>query len=69
MACQHPRARGQLEDFAAHSCSSLEWDFYGGYKANFPGSDDWNYDLGALYYYYPGRKTIPPRTRNLSKAN
>ncbi len=24
-----------LEDFGAYSRSSLEWDFYGGYKANF----------------------------------
>ena len=45
-----------LEDFGAYSRSSLEWDFYGGYKANFPGSDDWNYDIGTLYYYYPGSK-------------
>ncbi len=32
---------------------SLEWDFYGGYKANF-GKSDFTYDLGLLYYYYPG---------------
>jgi len=45
-----------LEDFGAYSRSSLEWDFYGGYKANFPGSDDWSYDVGTLYYYYPGTR-------------
>jgi uncharacterized protein (TIGR02001 family) len=45
-----------LEDFGAYSRSSLEWDFYGGYKANFPGSEDWNYDVGTLYYLYPGKK-------------
>ena len=45
-----------LEDFGAYNRSSLEWDFYGGYKANFPNSEDWNYDVGTLYYYYPGRK-------------
>jgi uncharacterized protein (TIGR02001 family) len=45
-----------LEDFGAYNRSSLEWDFYGGYKANFPGSDDWTYDVGTLYYYYPGSK-------------
>ena len=33
---------------------SLEWDFYGGYKANF-GKSDFTYDLGLLYYYYPGK--------------
>jgi len=32
---------------------SLEWDFYGGYKSNF-GKSDFTYDLGLLYYYYPG---------------
>jgi uncharacterized protein (TIGR02001 family) len=45
-----------LEDFGAYNRSSLEWDFYGGYKANFPGSEDWTYDIGTLYYYYPGKK-------------
>ncbi|HVO87803.1 MAG TPA: TorF family putative porin [Casimicrobiaceae bacterium] len=35
---------------------SMEWDFYGGFKNNFPGSDDWGYDLGTLYYYYPGNR-------------
>lgn len=45
-----------LEDFGAYSRSSLEWDFYGGYKANFPGSEDWGYDVGTLYYYYPGSR-------------
>ena len=45
-----------LEDFGAYTRSSLEWDFYGGYKANFPGSDDWSYDIGTLYYLYPGNR-------------
>jgi uncharacterized protein (TIGR02001 family) len=45
-----------LEDFGLYNRSSLEWDFYGGYKANFPGSEDWNYDVGTLYYYYPGKR-------------
>jgi uncharacterized protein (TIGR02001 family) len=45
-----------LEDFGSYSRSSLEWDFYGGFKANFPGSDDWGYDVGTLYYYYPGSR-------------
>jgi uncharacterized protein (TIGR02001 family) len=45
-----------LEDFGAYNRSSLEWDFYGGYKNTFPGSEDWNYDVGTLYYYYPGKK-------------
>jgi len=35
------------------SGGSLEWDFYGGYKANI-GKSDFTYDVGLLYYYYPG---------------
>jgi uncharacterized protein (TIGR02001 family) len=42
-----------LEDFNAYSRSSLEWDFYGGYKGNF-GKSDFSFDLGTIYYYYPG---------------
>ncbi len=45
-----------LEDFGLYTRSSLEWDFYGGYKNNFPGSEDWNYDIGTIYYYYPGSR-------------
>lgn len=36
---------------------SLEWDFYGGYKGTF-GKSDFTYDVGTLYYWYPG-KTNP----------
>ncbi|HLX29597.1 MAG TPA: TorF family putative porin [Casimicrobiaceae bacterium] len=45
-----------LSDFGLYSHGSLEWDLYGGYKANFPGSNDWSYDAGTLYYYYPGSR-------------
>ncbi|MDB5904885.1 MAG: hypothetical protein JWM26_3763 [Betaproteobacteria bacterium] len=31
---------------------SLEWDFYGGYKGTV---GDFGYDLGTLYYWYPGK--------------
>jgi uncharacterized protein (TIGR02001 family) len=31
---------------------SMEWDWYGGYKAAF---DDFGLDVGGLYYYYPGK--------------
>jgi uncharacterized protein (TIGR02001 family) len=41
-----------LEDFGLYTRSSMEWDFYGGYKGSF--ADDWTYDVGVLYYYYPG---------------
>ena len=53
-----------LEDFGAYNRSSLEWDLYGGYKNAFPGQEDWNYDVGLLYYYYPGHKNA-----NVSSAN
>ena len=50
-----------LEDFGLYSRSSLEWDFYGGFKQSFPsnwfaGAEDWSYDIGTLFYYYPGSK-------------
>jgi uncharacterized protein (TIGR02001 family) len=32
---------------------SGEFDFYGGYKGTL-GKSDFSYDLGALYYWYPG---------------
>lgn len=45
-----------LEDFGQYNRSSLEWDFYGGFKQPFPGQEDWFYDLGVYGYVYPGRK-------------
>ena len=36
-----------------YSSSSLEMDFYGGYKGAF-GKSDFGYDVGILQYYYPG---------------
>lgn len=44
-----------LADFGAYTSSSMEWDFYGGYK-NTVG--DFGYDVGLLQYYYPG--TVAP---------
>lgn len=35
------------------SGGSMEWDFYGGYKGTF-GKSDFGYDVGLLYYWYPG---------------
>ena len=37
----------------ASNAASLEWDIYGGYRSTF--ATDWNYDVGAIQYYYPGR--------------
>jgi uncharacterized protein (TIGR02001 family) len=36
-----------------YNSSSLEMDFYGGYKGTF-GKSDFGYDVGILQYYYPG---------------
>ncbi|MEP7183333.1 MAG: TorF family putative porin [Betaproteobacteria bacterium] len=46
---------------AAPVSASLEWDLYGGYKGSLPA--DFGYDLGALYYYYPGNYPIPGYTK------
>ena len=41
---------------------NMEWDFYGGYKGKF--SDDLGYDVGLLYYYYPGAEyNLPTRDK------
>jgi uncharacterized protein (TIGR02001 family) len=38
-------------DAAMYTGANLEMDFYGGFKGAF---DAFSYDVGALYYYYPG---------------
>ncbi len=38
-----------------YTASSMELDFYGGYKGTF-GKSDFGYDVGAIYYYYPGEQ-------------
>jgi uncharacterized protein (TIGR02001 family) len=43
--------------FTGYTSSSLEWDFYGGYKGAIVG--DLGFDVGLLYYYYPGRFIQP----------
>ena len=43
-----------LQDGGAYrSGGSLELDIYGGFKGNF-GKSDFGYDVGLLYYWYPG---------------
>jgi uncharacterized protein (TIGR02001 family) len=36
---------------------SLEWDFYAGWKPTF---GDFTFDLGTLYYWYPGDAALTP---------
>jgi len=38
--------------------ASLEWDMYGGYRATIAG--DLGFDVGGLYYYYPGAHFADP---------
>ena len=38
-------------DAGFYNGANLEMDFYGGYKGSY---DAFSYDVGALYYYYPG---------------
>jgi uncharacterized protein (TIGR02001 family) len=46
-----------LSDFGLYNHGSLEWDFYGGYKQNFPDPyGDFFYDVGVYGYVYPGKK-------------
>jgi uncharacterized protein (TIGR02001 family) len=44
-----------LQDFDLYTRSSLEWDFYGGFKRNI-GDTDFYFDIGTIYYWYPGTK-------------
>jgi len=41
-----------ISDATPGASASLEWDMYGGYKGSLPA--DFSYDIGGLYYYYPG---------------
>ena len=46
---------------AYSSAGSLEWDFYGGWKPTF---GDFTFDLGTLYYWYPGNANTAADPRN-----
>lgn len=53
-----------VENTAMKTNNSMEWDFYAGYKGAF--ADDFTYDVGALYYYYPG--DVVPGSKNTNSA-
>jgi uncharacterized protein (TIGR02001 family) len=40
--------------------SSIELDFYGGYRGKI--AEAFTYDVGAIYYYYPGKYNIAANT-------
>lgn len=49
--------------------SSLELDLYGGYKGTF--AKDFGYDVGAIFYYYPGEQArgfVSPNTTEIYGA-
>lgn len=50
--------------------TSMEWDLYGGYKGMlFPCSmSDFAYNLGIIYYYYPGGKALNPQNTRYNTA-
>lgn len=53
-----------LTDSNAYSSGgSMEWDFYGGMRGNVVG--DLTYDVGTLYYYYPGSANKPANALNI----
>lgn len=57
-----------LRDGAAYSAGgSLEWDFYGGVKGSF-GKSDFTWDVGTLYYWYPGDANVGANPLNI-RAN
>jgi uncharacterized protein (TIGR02001 family) len=59
-----------ISDFTPGNSASMEWDWYGGYKGSLPA--DFGYDLGLLYYWYPGHYPVPgtvkPNTTELYAA-
>jgi uncharacterized protein (TIGR02001 family) len=58
-----------ISDGNPAASASMEWDFYGGYKGSLPY--DLGYDLGVLYYWYPGSYPagyVKPNTTELYAA-
>jgi uncharacterized protein (TIGR02001 family) len=50
-----------ISDFAPGTSASMEWDWYAGYKGSLPA--DFGYDLGVLYYWYPGTYPYPDQVK------
>ncbi len=55
-----------LSDSGAYTSSSMEWDFYGGVNGKF-GKSDFGYDVGLIYYYYPGNKAFGTFSANTTE--
>ena len=54
ISLESPGATGAPYTPNNSNAASLEWDFYGGFRNSF-GGGDWNYDVGVIQYYYPGK--------------
>lgn len=52
-------------DSAFFNGGNLEMDFYGGYKTSM---DAFGFDVGAIYYYYPGSGSAPAGSINIDHA-
>jgi len=52
-------------DSAMYNGANLEMDFYGGFKGAF---DAFSYDVGALYYYYPGSGSNPAASTKIDNT-
>lgn len=46
---------GWIEDFQGYESGNLEIDLYGGFRSSI-GKTDFTYDLGAIRYFYPGKR-------------
>lgn len=56
-----------LSDSVFYTASSLELDFYGGYKGTI-GKSDFGYDVGGIVYYYPGDKVAGADNANTGEV-
>ncbi len=50
---------------ALYTGAGLEMDLYGGYKGSV---GDFGYDVGYLYYYYPGSGDLPPGSTKIKNG-
>jgi len=46
---------GWIEDYQGYASGNVEIDVYGGFRGGI-GKTDFTYDLGAIQYFYPGKK-------------
>jgi uncharacterized protein (TIGR02001 family) len=49
---------GWIQDFQLYDTGNVEIDLYGGFRGNI-GSSDFTFDVGGIYYFYPGDNDGP----------